>query len=300
MNQNKGIFLIFLTAFISGLSIFINKFGVDFMNPYIFIGLKNSLVAFLVIGLILIMKDWKALLNLRKKEWFGLFGVGLLGGFIPFILFFKGLTMISAAQAGFIHKLMFIFVFVLASIFLKEKIKQVYLISGLLLLLGNLFLLNLLPLEFNFGSLLILLAIIFWAAETVLSKYLLKKLSARIIMGGRMFLGSIFIFIFLLFTSQAGLIFELNLQQIGWIMITGVFLFGYIMTWYTGLKYVKVSVAVLILLLASPITSLLSLIFLNQAWTGMELTGLSFCLGAGLLVWTMNKYYVSGKTRFLE
>ena len=45
MNKNKGFLLVLATAFISGLSIFINKFGVSVINPYIFTGLKNIIIA---------------------------------------------------------------------------------------------------------------------------------------------------------------------------------------------------------------------------------------------------------------
>ena len=79
-----------------------------------------------------------------------------------------------------------------------------------------------------------------------------------------MFFGSILIVIFLIATGQMDLMFSLNAQQIGWTMITSVFLFTALAAWYTGLKYIKVSVATTILLLASPITTLLSLFFLGQ------------------------------------
>lgn len=282
MKKNKGIFLILATAFISGFAVFINKFGVSAVNPYLFAGLKNSLVAFLLVGWLLMMKDWRILVKLSKRQWFLLLGVGFLGGFVPFILFFKGLSMVSAAQAGFIHKTMFIFVFILAGIFLKEKIRRRYLISGLLLLVANLFLLNFLPLYFNLGSLLILGATFLWATENVISKYLLGEIPSRIVIWARMFLGSIFIFSFLFFTGQAGLIKGLTLEQLGWTIITSVILFGYLATWYTGLKYVKVSLAAVILLFAGPITSLLSLIFSNQAFVLGQWIGLCFT-GAAIL-----------------
>lgn len=264
MNKNKGLLLISLTALISGLSVFINKFGVIIVNPYIFTGLKNIIVALLVVTWLLMMKDWKILKKLQMNQWLMLLGVGLIGGSVPFLLFFKGLSMTSGIQAAFIHKTMFIYIIVLAAIFLKEKISKNFLIAGLGLFLANILLLKIFPINFGWGDLLILSATLFWALENVLSKYLLRDLSAQIVIWGRMFFGSIFIILFWLITGQAHLINSLNLEQFGWVMITSVFLFGYVATWYTGLKYIKVSEAAVVLLLASPITTFLSLIFLNE------------------------------------
>ena len=264
MNKNKGILLILGTAFISGTVVFISKFGVSIINPYIFAGLKNIIVALLIVSWLLMMKDWKILKTLKKIQWIFLVGVGLIGGSIPFLLYFKGLSMTTPIQAAFIHKTMFIYVAILAIIFLKEKISRGFLIGGLLLLIGNILLLRVIPHQFGLGDLLIFLATLFWASENILSKYLLKELPSRIVIWGRMFFGSIFIFIFWVSTGQAHLALSLNLEQLGWVIITSVFLFGYVVTWYAGLKYVKVSMAATILLLASPITILLSLVVLNE------------------------------------
>lgn len=294
MNKNKGLLLIFSTAFISGLSVFINKFGVSVVNPYIFAGLKNIIVAGLAIGWLLMLKDWQILKKLDKKRWLMLLGIGLIGGSIPFLLFFKGLSMANAVQAAFIHKTMFIYVAILAAIFLKEKISRGFLIGGLLLFLGNILLLRVIPHQFGWGDGLILLATLFWASENVLSKYLLKDLPSRIVIWGRMFFGSGLIVLFWILTGQAHLAASLSSEQIGWVMITSVLLFGYVATWYAGLKYVKVSVAAAVLLLASPITTLLTLIFLNESLIFSQVIGIVLVISVlGGIGW---QYYGRRKT----
>lgn len=258
--MKRGLLLALSTAVISGFSIFINQFGVLVINPYIFTGLKNIAVAVLICGLLLAMKDWKLLKNLSKKYWGLLLAIGLIGGSVPFLLFFKGLSLTTAAQGSFIHKTMFIYVMILAGLFLKEKISKKLLFGSLLLLLGNVFLLKFIPHSLGKGDLLILLATLFWAVENVISKHALKELPSRIVIWGRMFFGSIFILIFLAITGQISLISGLNAHQVSWVIITSVILFGYVITWYSGLKYIPVSVATSILLLGSPITTLLSFV----------------------------------------
>jgi len=280
--MKKGISLVTLTAIISGFSIFINQFGVSVINPYIFTGLKNITVAVIICCLLVVMKDWRVLKKLNKNSWGLLLTIGLVGGSIPFLLFFKGLSLTTSAQGSFIHKTMFIFVTVLAVMFLKEKIKKEFLFGALLLLLGNAFLLKFIPHSLGKGDLLILIATLFWAVENVISKYALKELSSRIVAWGRMLFGSIFILIFLVITGQVSLIDGLNINQITWVIITSVILFGYVMSWYSGLRHIPVSLAVIILLLGAPITTLLTFIQTRVLSWG-EVLGIGLVL-AGIII----------------
>lgn len=260
--MKKGYFLVIFTAIISGFSIFINKFGVSVINPYIFAWLKNSIVALFLTGVLLAFKDWKVLKHLTKKHWFLLIIIGLVGGSIPFLLFFKGLSLTGPAQAAFWHKTMFIYVAVLSFVFLKEKIDKKFFLGGLFLILGSLLLLKKLTFSPNLGDFLVFSATLFWAVENTISKYVLRseKLQGRTVAWARMFFGSLFTLIFLGATSQLPLLSDLVLKQIGWVIVTSILLFGYVITWYSGLKYIPVSQATVILLLGSPVTTLVSLI----------------------------------------
>jgi drug/metabolite transporter (DMT)-like permease len=258
--MRKGYFLVFKTALISGFAIFINKFGVSVVNPNIYTFLRVLTVAIFLTGLLLFLKDWRKLKNLTKKQWLLLITIGLIGGSVPFLLFFKGLSLTNAAQGSFIHKTMFIWATFLAALFLKEKIDKKFLLGGLLLFLSSLILLKKLPYSFNQGDLLVFLATLLWATENTISKYILRSLEGRIVAWARMFFGALFILIFLSATNQLPLISDLTLKQINWVLITAVILFGYVMTWYSGLKFIPASQATVILLLGSPITTLLSLI----------------------------------------
>lgn len=282
--MKKGYFLVFLTSIISGFTIFINKFGVSISNPYIYTFLRLSIVTFLLTGAIFIFNDWKELKKLTKKQWFLLILIGLIGGGIPFLLFFKGLSLTNAAQASFIQKTMFIYVAILAPLILKEKIEKEFLFGGLLLMLGSLFLLKKLPLSINRGDFLIFLATLFWALENTISKYLLRGLSGKIVAWSRMFFGSLFILIFLLLTNQLTLLATINLRQIYWVIITAILLFGYVMTWYSGLKYIPVTRATAILLFGSPITTLLSLIFGGKIHSQDILSNLLIIFGIIIII----------------
>ena len=278
----KGILLVLATALISGFAIFINSFGVKETDSSLFTGLKNLVVAVLLF-LTVILYQKSAFKNLGAKNWLKLAIIGLVGGSIPFLLFFKGLQITSGIQGSFIHKTLFIYVFVLAYFFLKEKINFRLLFGGLLLLFGNVIFLKMFSFKVSAGDLLVLIATMLWAIENVISKHTLKNLSGSVVAFGRMFFGLIFIFIFLIATGKIGLIASLTIPQIGWILISSVILYGYVMTYYNGLKLIPVSLAASILLLGAPITTILSFIFLGNQIIGFQILG-GILIGAGIFL----------------
>lgn len=263
MNKNKGIFLVFLTALISGVSIFINRFGVEVINPYIFTGFKNFITVLWLLVIILSIGEFKEFKALTKKQWLQLVLIGLIGGSIPFLLFFKGLSITTGPEAGLIHKLIFLPVILMAWLFLKEKINKSLIISAGFLVLGNMFLLkfNFNNLIFDKGDLLILIATLFWAVEQIISKKAVAKISPRIVALGRLGFGFGFILLFWVATGQMSFLTGITFHQISWLWITAIILLGYVLTWYTGLKYVRVSTAACILTIGGPITTLLSMQF---------------------------------------
>ena len=288
---------VFGTAVISGFSIFINKFGVKGIDSSIFAFSKNFLVSLLLIGLILGFKEFDNLKRLDKKQWGSLVLVGLVGGSIPFLLFFRGLQLSSGAVGSLIHKSMFIFVAILAVVFLKERLSKKILIPAVLLIAGNLLLLNVTSFELTTGALFVLGATLFWSVENVISKHLLKEIEPKILAFGRLFFGSIFIMVFLIGTGKVGLLATVNVSQLSWIFVTSIFLLLYVFTWYTGLRDVKVTTATSILLLGSPITTLLSFIFLGTALSVIHAIGILLIIcGVGYILLLDRKIYLTSST----
>ena len=274
--QKRALLLIFSTAIISGISIYLNKYAVGGIDSSVFTFLKNILVAVFLLSLILITKS-NEFFKLKKRDWAKLVVIGLIGGSVPFLLYFRGLQLTTAASASLIHKTMFIFVTALALTFLKEKLNRTVFIALTFLLIGN-YLLIKPTFSFNLGDLFILSATILWAVENILSKHALKNISGNMVAFGRMFFGSLFILLFLFVTNKTN--FGFSTSQIFWVFLTTIMLVLYVVTWYNGLKYIDVSLASSILLLGSPVTTLLTYginIELGQI-LGIML------LGAGILV----------------
>lgn len=286
--MKRGIVLILLTALISGFSIFMNSFGVQGFDSSVFTFSKNIVVAVFLLTIMLAIGQGRQLKELSRRQWLQLAGIGLIGGSIPFLMFFKGLQLTSGATSGFIHKTLFIYASLLALIFLKEKLSKGIVVGALLLLAGNYFMLK--PdFVFSAGYLLIIGATIFWAAENTLSKHVLKDLSGNVVAFGRMFFGSTFVLAFLFATGKAPLITAMTSVQYTWIFVASAFLLGYLMTFYNGLKHVKVSVATSILALGAPITTLLDWAFKGTAVTAFTAWGMVLiAAGAVSIVWFVN------------
>jgi drug/metabolite transporter (DMT)-like permease len=117
-------------------------------------------------------------------------------------------------------------------------------------------------------------------------------------MWGRMFFGALFILIFLVFTHQAVFLNKLNSEQISWTIFTGIILLAYVFTWYSGLKFIKVSEAAIILMLGSPITAMLAAIFSKPAAlreylaSGLIILGILGILGADKFIKRAKRAYV--------
>lgn len=280
----KGLLLVFSTAIISGVSIFINGLFISKVAPNIFTFLKNGLTAFAIFGIIIglhaLTKHKTEIFSLKPIQWAKLALIGLIGGSIPFLLFFNGLAQIGGSAGSMIHKSMFIFVMILAIFALKEKINRWIFPLAILLLIANNLILNVSFESFGTGHALVLGATILWAIENVISKKVLEDLSGSVVAFGRMFFGAIFIFAYLLSTGKAGTITSLSTEQ--WIvtLVASLFLIGYVLTWYNGLKHVPVTLATAILLLGAPITTLLNLIFLQKTVTLAQGVGIVLTIAA--------------------
>ncbi|PIS41262.1 MAG: hypothetical protein COT25_04070 [Candidatus Kerfeldbacteria bacterium CG08_land_8_20_14_0_20_42_7] len=285
--QKMGILLALGTATISGFSTFFAKIAVTSVkNPVLFTTLKNSIVGLLLIGILLFWKKLPELKSISRADWIKLILIGIIGGSVPFILFFTGLTLTTAISAGFIHKMLFIWVALLAIPFLKERLSWIQGAAILLLVGGNIAILGTHSLSFGKGELLILLATIFWAVENIIAKKALTNLSSSVVAGARMVFGSIILLGVVVLQGNFHLVSNLSGTQWLWTLIPSVLLLGYVLTWYAALKRAPATIVASLLVPASLITNLLSLAFQGSPMTAAQyMGGALFAIAVGLIVW---------------
>ncbi len=279
------------TAIFSGVNNFLSKIAVTAVkDPIVFTTLKNGIVAVFLIGLILLLKNRSELSRLSPKQKRLLLVIGLIGGSIPFALYFTGLLQTPALNASLIHKTLFIWVAILAIPFLKEKLGWMQYAAMLLLFGGTIAIGGFQGFKFNGGELMILGATLFWAVENIIAKKVLQDVSSTLLAGARMTIGSVVLFGIVVFQGKVSLMSGLSVEQWGWTLLTSVLLAGYVLTWYTALKYAPATVVASILVSATLITNVLTTVFITHTMPNIQI-GSSVLLVAGtvLLMYTTLK-----------
>ena len=284
INYKKGIVLAFITAVISGFSIFYNKFAViGGMDSTVFNIIKNGGVAIIFSGIIIFSKNRNRFKNLTKKDWIKLLLIGIIGGSIPFILFFEGLKLIPAASANILQKTLFIWIALLAIPILKEKLNFLQIIGYLLIIYANFFLGGFQGFSTSIGTWLILTATIFWAIENVIAKITLKNIDPLLVGWARMTFGVLVMILFALSQNKLGQFSLLTPAKVMPILISILFLTGYVLTWYKALKNASATLVSSILVFATSITTILSSLFITHTFPNSGFVT-AFLLLLGILV----------------
>lgn len=274
------------TAAISGVSNFVAKISVTAVkDPIVFTTLKNGMVAILLIGAFLLLRRWRELQTFSKSQWLKLVAIGIVGGAIPFALFFTGLTYTSALNASLIHKTLFLWVLILAIPILKERMTAWQWAGVVLVAVANIFVGGFKGFKFNLGELMILGATILWAVENIIAKKALQNASSITVSSARMVLGSIVLLVFLAFRGSSVPVAQLSVVQWSWTLLSSALLSGYVITWYAALKRAPATYVATLLVPATLVTNALTAIFITHTFPLVQLlNGLSLTLGATLLI----------------
>ena len=266
----KGIYFAFATSIISGVSIFLNKFAVAAIKPPLFFTTtKNIVVGLILVSVIIAFRKLPQIRILQKKDIVRLIMIGLVGGSLPFYLFFTGLANVPAANAAIIQKSLVVWVAILAIPFLKEKFSLLSILAVALLFIGNNYIGGFKGFSFSSGELMIGGATMLWAVENVIAKKALKNIDADIVSAARMGLGAIVLLGATLLTAPSSLtsILSFDTTQWFWLGITSMLLVGYVMTWYRALALAPATTVTAILVFSTVITNVLSAIFVTHTWT---------------------------------
>lgn len=278
MNQQtkKGVFFALLAAFISGISIFYNKLViVTGIDPLVFNILKNGGVALILSVILLFVRRNNKIPKLSANTWKKLFLIGIIGGSIPFILYFEGLKTVSAINANLIQKSLFIWVTAAAIPILGEKLSLWQTVGFLLVAASNLFIGGFTGFNFSPGEMMILAATFFWTAEVILTKIFLKNTDSFVISWGRMGIGCLIMIAVAFYFGKLPLIYQITPNQLMAISGSIILLSGYVSFWFKALKYAPASMVTSVLILATPITNILSSLFITHASTQLQFINLT-------------------------
>lgn len=292
MSKNKGVYLALVSAFISGVSIFVNKFAVDAIKqPLVFTSVKNSGVTLLILGILIFSGKWKKVKKLDKREFIFLGLIGLVGGSIPFYLFFTGLSTIPAINGAIIQKTLVIWVTLLAVPLLKERLSKVSAIAVLILFAANLLVGGFNGFSYSKGELLVLLATLFWAVEIILAKKILPKVDPDILTAARMGIGAIILLTMSAYMQPMAFKRSLALSPVQWfwLIFTMVTLLGYVTTWYRALKFAPAITVTSILVASTLATNILSALFITHTFNFLMIIQSLFITSGVLILYKADK-----------
>jgi drug/metabolite transporter (DMT)-like permease len=284
-----GLVLAFLTALISGVSTFVNAYAVAGTSSDAFVTVRNLLVALAFVPVALVAGRYLRAPAIRPVDWARLVVIGLIGGAIPFLLFFHGLQIATqaggAVTASFAYRTLFLFATVFGLVYLSEHFHWRVVLAAGLLLGGNALLLSWTAPIWTDGTAYVLAATILWAAEYTLSKRTLRDLPSATVALGRMGFGAVFLVGYLAFTMQWGKVAGFSGADWAWVGVSAALLAAFVASWYPALKRVDLGLAASVLVLGFPVTWLLGLMVRGGTFSlGEALGAAAVVLGVAIAV----------------
>ena len=181
MNSKKAIFLPPITGLTFAGSFVVGKYAIFDMPP-LTITLLRYIIALISLGLLLPYYKLQAL-KVNNRDLPKLALLGLLGVIGYHFFFFSSLNYTAVANTAIINATSPVITGFLASIFIRERLSGINYTGILIALVGVLILLtggkieNLTGLNFNFGDILMLCAVVSWAIYALIVKTLMIKYS---------------------------------------------------------------------------------------------------------------------------
>ena len=264
-SSRLGLLLALAAASISGIAVYVNGLAVShFPSPTSYTTTKNLLAGALLVGASMVFANRASTSvssirsGFRHHGW-ALATVAVLGGAIPFVLFFEGLARATSTDAAFIHKTLVVWAAVLAAVILRERLTPINVAAIALLVAGHVTLAGGVgSLRFSSGELMILAATLCWAIELVVVKRLLAELPPGTIAAVRVGGGSVLLVGWMAASGTLGELVGLSASQWLWVATTSTILATFVTVWFQALARARVIDVTSVLVLGAVVTGLLS------------------------------------------
>jgi drug/metabolite transporter (DMT)-like permease len=281
-----GVAFAFVAAAISGFAVFLNGYGVRAVRDATVYTTAKNLVAAVV--LVAVSAAVPRLLAGparsvdapgRPLRWLGLAVVATLGGSVPFVLFFEGLSRASSTHAAFVQKTLFIWVALLAVPLLGERVRAAHL-GAAALLVGGLGALEggLGGFRFGAGELMVLAATLLWTVEVLVAKRLLGAVAPMTVALTRMGAGVLLLVGWVALTGRLDRLVHLGATGWLWSVATGAILAGYVLTWFTALARAPAVDVTAILVVGAVLTGTLNALVRGGSLALLDVAGMGLLL----------------------
>lgn len=291
MTHRTGLWLALAAATISGFAVYLNGFAVRAApGPLAFTTGKNAVAAVVILTVLLLSPARAAavptLRSLDRRQRLVLGYVGVISGGLAFGLFFTGLSLASSTQAAFAQKSLILWVMVLAVPLLHERLGLPVLLAVAALVSGQVLLLaGRGPGSSGAaaGLAMVLAATVLWSIEIVLVRGWLRPVPAPLLGSVRLGVGTAVLLTWLVASGGAG---QLPALPWAWVLLTGLILPAYVLTWFGALRRAPALEVTAVLVWGAFVTGLLAMP--GSTAIGLEqVTGLGL-IAAGVIavVWT--------------
>jgi drug/metabolite transporter (DMT)-like permease len=284
-----GIARAFAAATISGVAVFVNGYGVRAVpDATVYTTAKNVVAAVVLVALLAIVAAGRRAsrpVPLRRPQWTMLAAVAVVGGSVPFVLFFEGLARASSTHAAFVQKTLVVWVAALAIPLLGERLRPLH-VAAIATIVGGLVALDggLRGFRFGDGELLVLAATVLWAIEAVIAKRLLAGTPPLTVAVARMGGGVVLLVGWLAVTGRLPALGHLGARGWLWSAVTGAILACYVLAWFGALARAGAIDVTAILTVGAVITAALSTVVKGTPVSNTGLAGLALVAGGAVLV----------------
>jgi drug/metabolite transporter (DMT)-like permease len=260
-----------VAALVSGVAVFVNGIAVRHFDDATVYTTAKNLWAGVILALALVavpIHDERRAASVHRSSWPWLAVVAVIGGAVPFVLFFEGLAVATSTDAAFIHKTLVVWVAAGAAIVLRERLRPAHLVAIGLLVVGHVVVSGGVTLAgAGRGEALILVATLLWALEVLVVKRLLETVPAQHLAVVRMLGGSAVLLGWLAVRGELGALAGFTVGQWWWIAVTGTTLAAFVSLWYRALAAAPATDVTAVLVAGAVVTAIL-----NTGFRGVPFT----------------------------
>jgi drug/metabolite transporter (DMT)-like permease len=253
-----------VAALVSGVAVFVNGVAVrHFDDATVYTTAKNLWAGVLLAVALLALPVRAAPRPVAESggraPWPWLVVVAVIGGAVPFVLFFEGLAIATSTDAAFIHKTLVVWVAVGASIVLHERLRPAHFVAIALLVVGHVVVSGGVSLSgVGRGEALILAATLLWTLEVLVVKRLLVVVPAARLATVRMLGGSIVLLAWLGVRGELAALASFTAGQWWWLAVTGTTLAAFVSLWYRALAAAPATDVTAVLVAGAVVTAVLN------------------------------------------
>jgi drug/metabolite transporter (DMT)-like permease len=281
-----GLWLALAAAIVSGVAVFINAYGVRSVpDATVYTTAKNLVAATVLIGLFAANRPARPTsVRLTRGRLAGLVAIAVIGGSIPFVLFFEGLARAGSTQSAFIQKTLVVWVALLAVPLLGERLGPLHVAAIGTLVVGQAVLAGGVDrLRLGTGEWLVAAATLLWAVEVVLARRLLRDVPADLLAVARMGGGVVLLLGWVAVSGRWHTLAGLTASGWAWAGLTGLILAGYVALWFAALAAAPAVDVTAVLVLAAVVTGGLNIAVQGAVTTATTTTGLVTVLAGTVL-----------------